>query len=90
MAESEFARIIAAVADRWPTVAVAIEHRIGRVPIGDVSVAIATAAPHRAEAFEACRFVIDQIKERVPIWKRELLADGEAQWRSNDSTSTGS
>jgi molybdopterin synthase catalytic subunit len=64
---------------RWP-VAVAVVHRTGRVPIGDAAVAIVTAAPHRAEAYEANRFVIEAIKERLPIWKRERFADG-SEWK---------
>ena len=64
---------------RWP-VAVAVVHRTGRVKIGDAAVAIVTAAPHRAEAYEANRFVIEAIKERLPIWKRERFADG-SEWK---------
>jgi molybdopterin synthase catalytic subunit/molybdopterin converting factor small subunit len=64
---------------RWP-VAVAVVHRTGRVPIGEAAVAIVTAAPHRAEAYEANRFVIEAIKERLPIWKRERFADG-SEWK---------
>jgi len=63
----------------WP-VAVAVVHRTGRVPIGEAAVAIVTAAPHRAEAYEANRFVIEAIKERLPIWKRERFADG-SEWK---------
>ena len=59
---------------------VALEHRIGALGIGDVSVAIAAAAPHREEAFAACRQVIEQLKARVPIWKREFYADGSIAW----------
>ena len=83
MAESECERIVAEAAKRWSDVAVAMRHRLGRVPIGDASIVIAVAAPHRADAFEACRYVIDEVKERVPIWKREFLSDGEARWRDN-------
>ena len=64
---------------RWPA-AVAVVHRTGRVPIGEAAVAIVTAAPHRAEAYEANRFVIEAIKERLPIWKRERFADG-SEWK---------
>ena len=64
---------------RWP-VAVAVVHRTGRVEIGDAAVAIVTAASHRAEAYEANRFVIEAIKERLPIWKRERFADG-SEWK---------
>ena len=64
---------------RWGAT-VALEHRIGALGIGDVSVAIAAAAPHREEAFAACRQVIEQLKARVPIWKREFFADGTISW----------
>ena len=64
---------------RWP-VAVAVVHRTGLVPIGEAAVAIVTAAPHRGEAYEANRFVIEAIKERLPIWKRERFADG-SEWK---------
>ncbi len=90
MAESEFAKIVDEAAERWPAVVVAVEHRLGRVPIGEASIAIAAAAPHRAAAFEVCRHVIDEVKVRVPIWKREFLDDGDRRWRSNEETSTGS
>jgi len=64
---------------RWPVSEVRIVHRLGRLEIGDASVAVAVASPHRAEAFEACRFAIDTLKARVPIWKKEFYADG-AVW----------
>jgi molybdopterin synthase catalytic subunit len=87
MAESEFANIVAEAAERWPDVALELEHRLGRVPVGEASIAIAAAAPHRAEAFDVCRFVIDETKVRVPIWKREFRDDGETRWRSNEPMS---
>ena len=86
MAEAECLRIETEVAERWPGVAVALRHRLGRVPVGEASIVIAVAAPHRAEAYEVCRFLIDESKERLPIWKREFLDDGEARWRSNAQT----
>ena len=79
MAEAECARIVAEAAARWPA-SVALEHRLGRLAIGDIAVAIAAAADHRAAAFEACRYVIEQVKRRVPIWKREDYADGSTGW----------
>jgi len=83
MAESECERIVAEAGKRWSEIAVAMRHRLGRIPIGDASIVIVVAAPHRAEAFAACRYVIDEVKMRVPIWKREFLSDGEARWRDN-------
>jgi molybdopterin synthase catalytic subunit len=60
-------------------VRLAVEHRVGRLAIGDIAVVIAAAAPHRAEAFAACRAMIDRLKDRVPIWKKEVGDDG-AEW----------
>lgn len=79
MAEEECARIVAEAEAGWP-VRVALEHRIGALEIGDAAVAIAVAAAHREEAFAACRFVIEEVKRRVPIWKKEFYADGEVEW----------
>jgi YD repeat-containing protein len=64
---------------RWPDARIAVQHRAGRLVVGDASVAIAVATPHRAEAFACCRHVIDRVKEAVPIWKREESPDG-ARW----------
>ena len=80
MAEAKLKEIGEAVYRRWPGVKqVAMAHRLGRLGIGEASVAIAVAAAHRQEAFEACHFAIDRLKETVPIWKRELFEDG-AVW----------
>jgi molybdopterin synthase catalytic subunit len=64
---------------RWPITAITIVHRLGRLEIGEASVAVAVVSPHRAEAFEACRYAIDTLKATVPIWKKEFYADG-AVW----------
>ncbi|MFZ5625660.1 MAG: molybdenum cofactor biosynthesis protein MoaE [Gemmatimonadota bacterium] len=79
MAEAECARIVAEAAARWP-VGVRLRHRIGDLAIGDAAVAIIVASAHRNEAFEACRYVIEEVKRRVPIWKREHYADGTVAW----------
>ncbi|HEX7171948.1 MAG TPA: molybdenum cofactor biosynthesis protein MoaE [Candidatus Limnocylindria bacterium] len=79
MAEAVLAEIAAEAEGRWP-VAAAVAHRHGAVPIGDAAVAIVTASAHRAEAYEANRFVIEAIKERLPIWKRERFVDG-SEWK---------
>ncbi|MDB5075767.1 MAG: molybdenum cofactor biosynthesis protein [Chloroflexi bacterium] len=79
MAVSEMDAIALQIDERWPGCSVAIEHRVGRLEIGEASVAIAVATPHRGAAFEACRFAIDRLKETVPIWKKEIFADG-SQW----------
>ena len=78
MAEAKMHEIGDLVRARWPGVkAVAIVHRVGRLEIGEASVVIAVSAAHRAEAFEACRFAIDRLKETVPVWKKEHFEDGE-------------
>jgi molybdopterin synthase catalytic subunit len=79
MAETVLAEIAAEAEARWP-VAAAVAHRQGVVPIGEAAVGIATAAAHRAEAYEANRFIIEAIKERLPIWKRERFIDG-SEWK---------
>ena len=78
MAEAKLREIGAALHTRWPGVRrVAMLHRVGRLEIGEVSVLIAVAAAHRAEAFEACRYAIDTLKASVPVWKKEHFEDGE-------------
>jgi len=77
MALSEMRRLAHEAGQRWGIVRIAIRHRIGVVEIGETSVAIAVAAAHRAEAFDACRFAIDRLKEVVPIWKKEYFDGGE-------------
>ncbi|MFN0179797.1 MAG: molybdenum cofactor biosynthesis protein MoaE [Gemmatimonadales bacterium] len=79
MAEVVIATIIDEAQARWP-VAVAVEHRLGRLSIGDVAVGVAVGGGHRGECFEACRFVIEALKARVPIWKRERYTDGAEAW----------
>ena len=66
--------------EKWPVRKVAVLHRTGDLAIGEVSVVVACSAPHRAEAFEACRHGIERLKEDVPIWKKEILASGESRW----------
>lgn len=79
MAEAECARIIAEAEARW-NVAVALRHRVGALKIGDTAVAIVVASAHRDESFLACRYVIEEVKRRVPIWKKEYFADGSVEW----------
>lgn len=85
LAETEIAAIAAEAHERFGAT-VCIQHRIGLVAVGEASVAIAASAPHRAEAFAACRFAIDALKSRVPIWKRAHFADGTAAWFDEDDT----
>ena len=79
MAEQEMGRIAAEVQRRWQTEHVVLVHRIGRLEIGECSVVVIVACPHRGEAFEACRYAIDTLKATVPIWKKEVAEDGE-EW----------
>ena len=79
MATSEMAAIGVEMCRRWPLLGIAMVHRVGVVPIAEASVAVAVAAPHREEAFAACRFGIDTLKAHVPIWKKEYYADG-SRW----------
>ena len=78
LALSTFGTIAAEVGEAWPGVRIAIRHRVGRIAVGDASIVIAAASPHRAEAFQACRYVIERVKQIAPIWKREIFDGGEA------------
>jgi len=82
MAVSEMTRIADEIHQKWGLDGVAIIHRVGKLSVGDAIVAIAVASPHRKEAFEACHYAIDRLKEIVPIWKREFWEDGESEWVS--------
>ena len=77
LAVSAFERIAREAAERWPEASLAIAHRIGRLAIGEVSVVVAAASPHRADAFAACRYGIERVKQIAPIWKREHFEGGE-------------
>ena len=80
LAERRLREIADEMLEGWPVRKVALLHRTGRLEIGEVSVVVACSAPHRAEAFEACRHGIERIKQDVPIWKKESLASGESEW----------
>lgn len=80
MAERELADIAREASVRFATDDIAIEHRLGALALGEASVAIAVAHPHRGPAYEASRFVIEQLKQRVPIWKLEHYEDGTREW----------
>jgi molybdopterin synthase catalytic subunit len=78
LALKAFGIIAAEAGDAWPGARIAIRHRVGRVAVGEASIVIAVASPHRAEAFQACRYVIERVKQIAPIWKREIFDGGEA------------
>ncbi len=77
LARRSFERIAAEVAVRWPGVRLALHHRVGRLEVGEASVAIAAASTHRADAFAACRYTIERVKQIAPIWKREYFEGGD-------------
>jgi molybdopterin synthase catalytic subunit len=77
MAVAQMRKLAEETAHQWPVAGIAIHHRKGVLQIGDVAVVIAVATPHRQDAFEACKYTIDTLKERVPIWKKEIFEDGE-------------
>lgn len=80
LAEAEMARITKDLTAEWPGSRVRIQHRVGLLKVGEASVAVAATAPHRAEAFAACRAAIDRLKTSVPIWKKEFYRDGSSGW----------
>jgi molybdopterin synthase catalytic subunit len=80
MALAEIKQMLAEAEERWPDARVILQHRLGLIPVGEASIAIAAAAPHRDAAFAACRYVIEEVKKRLPIWKKELRGDGSATW----------
>lgn len=80
MAEKKMAEIEQDTRARWPVLNLLMEHRLGRLEVGDISVAVAVSCPHRGDAFAACRHAIDRLKELVPIWKKENWADGSTEW----------
>lgn len=79
LAEKVLAEIAAEASKKW-NARIAAAHRMGRLEVGDISVIVAAGCAHRAEAFEACRFVIEQIKARLPVWKKEHYTDGQSRW----------
>jgi molybdopterin synthase catalytic subunit len=77
LALKSFERIAGEIGARWPGVRLALHHRVGRLAIGEASVAIAAASAHRADAFGACRYAIERVKQIAPIWKREFFEGGD-------------
>jgi molybdopterin synthase catalytic subunit len=80
MALAQMQRLHDETCQRWPVIAAGIIHRLGHLELGDVSVAVAVSCPHRHQAFDAGRYLIDRLKEVVPIWKQENWADGSTEW----------
>jgi molybdopterin synthase catalytic subunit len=80
MAASKLAELEAEARLRWPILEVALVHRVGLLDLGEISVVVAVSAPHRQQAFDACRWLIDSLKEVVPIWKKDVWADGTEEW----------
>ena len=86
MAEKKMAEIAQEIKGKWgDTLRLAMVHRTGKLEIGEVSVAVAVASPHRKDGFEACQYAMNRLKQIVPIWKREVWADGEAEWVKPDA-----
>jgi molybdopterin synthase catalytic subunit len=80
MAEKKMAEIEGDTRRRWPVGEMALLHRLGHLEVGEISVAVAVSCPHRGQAFKACQYAIDRLKELVPIWKKENWADGTTEW----------
>jgi molybdopterin synthase catalytic subunit len=80
MALKKMAELEEEARQRWPVIELALVHRVGNLELGEVSVAVAVSCPHRHESFEACRWLIDTLKQVVPIWKKEIWADGNEEW----------
>lgn len=80
LARTKLAELESEARSRWPVIEAAIVHRVGALELGDVSVAVAVSCPHRGASFEACQWLIDTLKQVVPIWKREKWADGTEEW----------
>lgn len=85
MALKEMQRLADKACERWPVEKVCLLHRLGVVEVSEASVIIGVATPHRVDAFAACRFLIDTLKKQVPIWKREVFADGSTEWVEGDA-----
>ena len=79
-AEAELRRVAEVIAEKYPVIGIAAVHRVGDLAIGDLAVVLAVSCPHRAEAFDACRDLIDILKASVPIWKHQRFDDGTAEW----------
>jgi molybdopterin synthase catalytic subunit len=79
-AEAELRRVCEKIAADFEVTAIAAVHRVGDLAIGDLAVVVAVSCPHRAEAFTACRALIDELKQSIPVWKHQVFGDGESEW----------
>ncbi|MCL4109033.1 UNVERIFIED_CONTAM: hypothetical protein GTU68_052671 [Idotea baltica] len=86
MAQAKMEEIASEAHEKWNLTGVAIEHRLGHLELGEISIAVAVSSPHRADSFEAGRYLIDELKIRVPIWKKENWADGTTEWVHPDGS----
>jgi molybdopterin synthase catalytic subunit len=85
MASAQLRDLAKRVRERWPVLKLALLHRVGRVNVGEPSVLIAVSTPHRAESFEACRWLIDTLKADVAVWKKEVWSDGSGTWAAGSA-----
>ncbi|MEL7499625.1 MAG: molybdenum cofactor biosynthesis protein MoaE [Planctomycetota bacterium] len=85
MAVSELTKLANEAKQKWPVIACSIVHRLGTVELGEASVAVAVSTPHRSESFAAAEWILNQLKQRVPIWKRDHRPGGVSQWQHPDS-----
>lgn len=90
MARETLETIASEARDRFGDVRLAIVHRVGDLAVGEIAVAVVAASAHRAQAFEACRYAIDELKERAPIWKKEHYTGGASAWKDNDGRTAAS
>ena len=79
MVEAECARIVDEAEERWP-VTIALRHRVGSLEVGETAIVVVAGSGHRAAAFDACRYVVEEVKRRLPIWKQEFYVDGTHEW----------
>ena len=79
MVEAECGRIVALAETRWPA-SIALRHRVGSLEVGETAIVVVAGSAHRAAAFDACRYVVEEVKRRLPIWKQEFYADGTHEW----------
>lgn len=80
MGEMEMAQILKEVKEKWPGTHMLWQHRLGRIPVGETSLFLVVSSPQRAAAFSACHYALDQMKSRVPLWKKDVFSDGTSRW----------